>query len=393
MHLNAAAKNSALRTVPRRLCAPRTTGCSKSAHPITCDSCHGLKPRVMLPPLSVRHGDACGRRRVEGSLPALSRVPDLVSHHRFARQRQAAAGRCPGGPGCTHDYVDSLQGDQRDRRTRGHSPTTSSATATPRAFRTRARISGHPLCSSGTRRAAEASGHPGSLCLSGQSWGGMLGAEHAVLKPTGLKALVIANSPATCIPGWRKPIACAGNCRRRFRIRCSGMSRPGRLPIRNTSRLARLLRPPCLPRHPVACRSRAHLCDHGRGQYGLSQHERPDRVPRNRHDEGLDDRGPADADRSADPLISGKYDEATPLVVKPYVDRVKGLRMGVFEHSSHMPHVEEKDCAWKRSLVSCHPTIPTLDKTTAVSFMLLRWASPGRRFLRALPPWRHSAGQ
>src|SRR5690606_1283075 len=30
----------------------------------------------------------------------------------------------------------------------------------------------------------------------GQSWGGMLGAEHAVRRPPGLKALVIANSPA-----------------------------------------------------------------------------------------------------------------------------------------------------------------------------------------------------
>lgn len=31
----------------------------------------------------------------------------------------------------------------------------------------------------------------------GQSWGGMLGAEHAVTRPNGLKALVIANSPAS----------------------------------------------------------------------------------------------------------------------------------------------------------------------------------------------------
>ena len=41
-------------------------------------------------------------------------------------------------------------------------------------------------------------------------------------------------------------------------------------------------------------------------------------------------------------LISGKYDEATPLVVKPYVDRVPGCEWVLFENSSHMPHVEEK---------------------------------------------------
>jgi L-proline amide hydrolase len=42
-------------------------------------------------------------------------------------------------------------------------------------------------------------------------------------------------------------------------------------------------------------------------------------------------------------LISGKYDEATPLVVKPYVDRVKGCEWVLFENSSHMPHVEEQE--------------------------------------------------
>ena len=42
-------------------------------------------------------------------------------------------------------------------------------------------------------------------------------------------------------------------------------------------------------------------------------------------------------------LISGKYDEATPLVVKPYVDHVQGCEWVLFENSSHMPHVEERE--------------------------------------------------
>ena len=33
--------------------------------------------------------------------------------------------------------------------------------------------------------------------LLGQSWGGQVAAEHAVRQPTGLKSLVIANSPAS----------------------------------------------------------------------------------------------------------------------------------------------------------------------------------------------------
>lgn len=42
-------------------------------------------------------------------------------------------------------------------------------------------------------------------------------------------------------------------------------------------------------------------------------------------------------------LISGRHDEATPEVVRPYVERVPGIRWAFFEHSSHMPHVEERE--------------------------------------------------
>lgn len=41
-------------------------------------------------------------------------------------------------------------------------------------------------------------------------------------------------------------------------------------------------------------------------------------------------------------VISGFYDEATPLVVKPYVENIPDVRWSVFRESSHMPHVEER---------------------------------------------------
>ena len=44
-------------------------------------------------------------------------------------------------------------------------------------------------------------GIAGAHHLLGQSWGGMLGAEHAVRQPPGLRSLVIANSPAS-MPLW-----------------------------------------------------------------------------------------------------------------------------------------------------------------------------------------------
>jgi L-proline amide hydrolase len=42
-------------------------------------------------------------------------------------------------------------------------------------------------------------------------------------------------------------------------------------------------------------------------------------------------------------LISGKYDEATPATVQPYKDHIKDVRWEIFEHSSHMPHIEETE--------------------------------------------------
>ena len=46
-------------------------------------------------------------------------------------------------------------------------------------------------------------------------------------------------------------------------------------------------------------------------------------------------------------LISGRYDEATPAVVQPFADNIKGARWVIFEKSSHMPHVEETEKCMK----------------------------------------------
>lgn len=42
-------------------------------------------------------------------------------------------------------------------------------------------------------------------------------------------------------------------------------------------------------------------------------------------------------------LISGRYDEAAPEVVQPFADHIKRAEWVIFEHSSHMPHVEERE--------------------------------------------------
>jgi L-proline amide hydrolase len=42
-------------------------------------------------------------------------------------------------------------------------------------------------------------------------------------------------------------------------------------------------------------------------------------------------------------LASGRHDEATPACVQPFADRIPDVRWRLFEHSSHLPHVEETD--------------------------------------------------
>ena len=42
-------------------------------------------------------------------------------------------------------------------------------------------------------------------------------------------------------------------------------------------------------------------------------------------------------------LISGRHDEATPAVVQPFADGIKGARWEIFENSAHVPHIEETE--------------------------------------------------
>ncbi|WP_016904440.1 proline iminopeptidase-family hydrolase, partial [Xanthomonas arboricola] len=100
-----------------------------------------------------------------------------------------------GGPGCTHDYVDSFKDlaangravihyDQLGNGKSTHLPDADPGFWTVGLFldELQALITQVGLS---------------QYALLGQSWGGMLAAEHAVRRPAGLRALVIANSPAS----------------------------------------------------------------------------------------------------------------------------------------------------------------------------------------------------
>jgi L-proline amide hydrolase len=180
--------------------------------------------------------------------------------------------------------------------------------------------------------------------LLGQSWGGMLGAEHAVRRPAGLRSLVIADSPASM-----------------------------NLWVSEANRLRELLPPEV----------NATLLEHeAAGTFDDPAYQEAVRVFYDRHVCRVVPNPPevaaTFAHMEADPtvymtmngpsefhvigtlrtwsvidrldridvpvqLVSGAHDEATPACVQPFADRIPDVRWQVFPDSSHMPHVEERD--------------------------------------------------
>ncbi|MGJ8583835.1 MAG: alpha/beta fold hydrolase [Marinosulfonomonas sp.] len=122
--------------------------------------------------------------RISGDLQA-GKMPLVVAH---------------GGPGCTHDYVDSFKDIANTGRPVIHYDQIGNGKST------HLRDKGADFWTVdfflGELDALLAHlGIADNYALLGQSWGGMLGSEHAVRQPAGLKALVIANSPSS-MPLW-----------------------------------------------------------------------------------------------------------------------------------------------------------------------------------------------
>lgn len=248
-----------------------------------------------------------------------------------------------GGPGCTHDYVDSLKGIAATGRAVVHYDQLGNG----RSTHLRDKGADFWTVELFLDELANLTRHLGieqGYHVFGQSWGGMLGAEHAVTRPSGLRSLVIANSPAS-MELW----------------------------VREANRLRELLPPEVqatLLAHEAAGTTSSP-------EYQAAVHvfyDRhvcrvkpwPDEVVRTFAAIEADPtvymtmNGPSEfhvigtikdwsiidrLDRVEVPvlLVSGHYDEATPATVQPYADHIKDVRWTIFENSSHMPHVEETE--------------------------------------------------
>ena len=264
--------------------------------------------------------------RITGPLDA-ERTPLLVLH---------------GGPGMTHDYLLPLAALAETGRAVIHYDQLGSGRSTHLPDRG-ADFWQVPLFVDELDNLLRHLGIAHRYSLLGQSWGGMLAAEHAVLQPPGLRSLVLANSPAS-MALW----------------------------LSEANKLRAALPPSvqsCLLRHEAAGTTQTaeyqdavrvfydrHLCripwppelqatfaalEEDPTVYGTMNGPSEFHCIGTIRDWSIIDR--LDRIRAPTLLLSGRHDEATPPVVQPFADRIAHAQWRIFEQSSHLPHLEEPE--------------------------------------------------
>ncbi len=270
--------------------------------------------------------------RITGSLNS-QRLPLVVAH---------------GGPGCTHDYVDSFKHiSALDGRAVIHYDQLGNGNSTRLPDKGPDFWTVELFLEELDALLAHL-GIKDRYAFLGQSWGGMLGAEHAVRRPAGLKALVIANSPAN-MKTWVEE---ANRLRRELpqdvQDTLTRHEAAGTLTDPDYIAASRVFydRHVCrvVPWPPEVSRTFA-IMDEDNTVYRNMNGPTEFHVIGTMKDWTIEDR--LSLIEAPTLLISGRYDEATPEVVRPYVERVPGCRWIVFEQSSHMPHVEEQEACLK----------------------------------------------
>ena len=250
---------------------------------------------------------------------------------------------CHGGPGAGHDYCEPIADLSRfgracilyDQLGCGKSELMPDAPAdfwTPRLFKD---------------ELAELVRHVGiadRYAVVGQSWGGMLAMDYALEDPDGLRAIVVADSPAS-MTLW---VSEANRLREALppdvqetltRHEQDGTTDDPAYEAavavfyeRHVCRVAPM--PDCVARTfaQIAANPTVYHAMNGPSEFhvigSLKTWDITDRL----HEI-----------TTPTLLISGRHDEATPLIVGQIHERIPGAEWMIFENSSHMPHVEEPE--------------------------------------------------
>jgi L-proline amide hydrolase len=179
--------------------------------------------------------------------------------------------------------------------------------------------------------------------LLGQSWGGMLAAEHAVRRPPGLRGLVIANSPASMGLWLEAAAELRAGLPEEVQHTLQAHEAAGTTDhpdywaaeqVFNERHVCRLT-----PNPPEVQATWDNIAADPTVYHTMNG-------PNEFHVVGtLKDWSVIDRLHLIEVptlLVSGRFDEATPETLRPFADRIPDVRWHMFEHSSHMPHVEEE---------------------------------------------------
>jgi L-proline amide hydrolase len=266
--------------------------------------------------------------RVDGDLGADGPTPLVILH---------------GGPGAAHDYVESVAGlagtsgrpcvlyDQIGCGRSQHLPEAPVEFWTVELFRRELNALLRHL------------GIEGRYHVLGQSWGGMLGMEHALELPSGLRSLVVANSPAS-MELWVSetnrlrgllPVEVQRTLTRHEEAGTTDSDEYEQAVMRFYERhLCRIPFPDGLQRTfaQLAADPTVYHTMNGPSEFHVIGTLRDwDLTPRL-----ADIRVPVLA-------ISGEHDEATPTVVQPLVDALRDVRWELINDASHSTHLERPD--------------------------------------------------
>lgn len=248
-----------------------------------------------------------------------------------------------GGPGCTHDYLlsltDLVQTDRRvvfyDQAGNGassHHPDLPASRWSVELFLDELDALINTLgCGDG-------------YDLLGQSWGGMLAAEHAVRQPPGLRRLIIANSPAS-MPRWRRAAAALRDALPSdVRQALEEHEATGTIDSEAYRAASDVFyaRHVCrVVPHPPEVAATFAWVDADPTVYRAMNGPTEFHVIGSLRDWSIEERLSAIAVPTL--VLNGRHDEATDDTIEPFLRRIRDVRYHCFKSSSHMPHWEERE--------------------------------------------------
>jgi L-proline amide hydrolase len=180
--------------------------------------------------------------------------------------------------------------------------------------------------------------------LIGQSWGGMLGAEHAIRRPAGLRTLVIADSPAS-MDLWvseanRLRLDLPGEVQETLleHERAGTTDSPAYAEAEKSFYDRHVCR--VVPNPPEVARSFDSIAEDPTVYHTMNGPSEFHVVGTLRNWSVVDE---VECISVPVLLVSGAHDEATPATMQPFKDRIPDVQWEIFPDSSHMPHVEEEE--------------------------------------------------